>query len=105
MSTIELASAENIAKRLNWFIKFLGLKQNKFAKSIDVLPSQLNNWLRARDPISSNGAIKISYIYGLSLDFILLGRLNALTPEMRESFIEFEEEHANSKDLDLESSA
>lgn len=82
MSNVEIASADNVAKRLIWLRTYLGLSQSAFAAAIGVPAQQLNNWERARNRLSLEGAMKINEIYGTTLDFIFLDRRHSLPYEM-----------------------
>jgi transcriptional regulator with XRE-family HTH domain len=79
---IEIASKENVAKRLKWLRDFYDLSQVDFSKNIGVLVSQYNNWERGRQRLSLEGALKINAVYGTTLDFLFLGRRELLSQEM-----------------------
>lgn len=82
MTNIEVASAENVAKRLIWVREFIGLSQKEFAASIGVQPALMNNWERGRHRLSLEGALKINAVYGTTLDFLYLNRRSSLPVEM-----------------------
>ncbi len=82
------SSLEHIAERLEWLRKHYGLTQVEFADSLGFGKTQYNNWKSARQRLSLDGALKINTIYGTSLDFLFLGRLESLSDQMRKSWID-----------------
>ncbi|WP_114010804.1 helix-turn-helix transcriptional regulator [Cohaesibacter intestini] len=83
MKTPDEASMEKVAERVRWLRDHLNLKQKDFASSIEILPTQLNNWEKGNQRLSLQGALKISKVYGVSLDFLFLGRADTLPQQMR----------------------
>lgn len=81
----EIASKENVAKRLIWLREYFNLSQKEFAETIGVQSAQLNNWERARHRLSLEGALKINDVYGTTLDFLFLDRRETLPADMARS--------------------
>lgn len=63
-----------VAERIRWHRALTGLTQQEYADAIGMKRSQLNNWENGRQRISIGGALALEAAYGLSLDFIYLGR-------------------------------
>lgn len=91
---------ERISKRLLWFRKYLGIERQKdFADSIGTTATAYNNWEKDRY-LSLDGALKIASRYGLSLDFLFLNRLDTLSAQMRNSWLEYDRDSATSSSKD-----
>lgn len=69
---------KQIGARLKAFRSHLGLTQTETARLIGISPERWNNWERGERRISLGIARQLHERYGLSLDFIYLGRLEAL---------------------------
>lgn len=64
--------------RLRAFREMLGLKQNEFAEHHNFSPTQYTNWETGARRIPIEKAALLEDRYGLSLDFIYLGRVRTL---------------------------
>ncbi|EHO40400.1 helix-turn-helix domain protein [Caldithrix abyssi DSM 13497] len=62
--------------RLNILIKKLGLAKKDFAKSINVSPGNLSDWLKGKSEPSSKALIRICEIYNVNLNWLLTGQGN-----------------------------
>ncbi|GJM01935.1 MAG: hypothetical protein DHS20C08_04360 [Rhodomicrobium sp.] len=82
-------SKENIAKRLKWLRSHSGLSQSEFSDSLGISVTNYNNWERGRQRMSLDGALQVNRVYGTTLDFLYLGRLESLSTSMARSFAEF----------------
>lgn len=78
----EASSADNVAIRLRWVRNHFGLSQTQFAASVDAKIKQYNHWEKGRQRLSLDGALRINAVYGISLDFLFLGRSDALPISM-----------------------
>lgn len=88
MNEINEASIENVTKRLKWLFKSTGLTQKAFAASVGIGNTQMNNWMTQRGRIPLEGALKINKVYGVSLDFLYLGRADTLPAHLAKSWAE-----------------
>ena len=75
---VMLRPYQDIADRLVEVRTILGLTQAQFARTAGLGVRRLNNWETGRYRISLNGALKLREIYGLPLDFIYCGSVEAL---------------------------
>lgn len=82
MIKIDVASKENVAKRLKWLREYLELTQVEMAASVETTPTLYNNWERGRQRLSLEGALRINAIYGTTLDFLFLDRREDLPKAM-----------------------
>ncbi|WP_119309666.1 helix-turn-helix domain-containing protein [Cohaesibacter haloalkalitolerans] len=80
-------SAESVALRLQWLRDYLGLSQTEIASSIGVKTTQWNNWERAHNRLSLTGGLRLGQVYGVSLDFLFLGRVDTLQHTMRTAWL------------------
>jgi transcriptional regulator with XRE-family HTH domain len=69
---------KEIANRLRAFRETLGLNQKDFAQKHNFSPSQYANWETGERRIPVESAALLEDRYGLTLDFIYLGRLRTL---------------------------
>ncbi|WP_407652482.1 helix-turn-helix domain-containing protein [Cohaesibacter marisflavi] len=75
-----------IAQRLNWLLDYLELSQVEFARTINASPTTLSNWLSGRSRLSLDGALSIRKTYGVSLDFLYLGRADTLPQQIAKAW-------------------
>lgn len=68
----------DIAERITAFREYLDMSASEFAREHGFSTSQLSNWEAGTRRISVDAAMRLYERYGLSLDFIYLGRLSAL---------------------------
>lgn len=59
--------------------RLTGDKQNAFAERHGFNPTQWNNWEKGTRRIPVDDAMKLVALYGLSLDFIYMGRRDGLS--------------------------
>ncbi len=88
--TQEEVSPIQIGARLKWLRIHIGVSQRKFAASIDVQPPQYNNWEKGRFIPSLPAALRINEVYGTSLDFIYLGRIDTLPSHLANAWLSSE---------------
>lgn len=67
-----------IAHRLRAAQSALGLSAKEFAERAGQSKSQMSNWQSGQVRISLDGALALREVYGLSMDFIYFGNLDAL---------------------------
>lgn len=79
---------EDIAARIRWHRDLLGLTQTEYAQKADLKRAQLNNWESGSFQVGLAGARKLRKAYGLSLDFIYEGEIDALDMTLRKSLLE-----------------
>ncbi|SFN59822.1 Helix-turn-helix [Cohaesibacter marisflavi] len=83
MKNTNPSSQENVGERLLWLIEiYLETTQTEFAKSIGEKKATINNWIKGPQRLSLQGALKINALYGTSLDFLFLGRVDTLPQKM-----------------------
>jgi transcriptional regulator with XRE-family HTH domain len=68
----------DIGKRLEQFRLVLNLNQREFAERHGFNPTQYRNWESGSRRISIDCAALLEERYGLTLDFIYLGRISTL---------------------------
>jgi len=67
-----------IGQRIIAIREALGLNQSEFALRADLKKSQVSNWESGLHRPSLDACIAIRETYGLSIDFIIFGNLDAL---------------------------
>ncbi|MCA0963303.1 helix-turn-helix domain-containing protein [Salipiger bermudensis] len=75
----------DIGKRLKAVRKFYDLGSKEFAEQADVSPKSYSQWERGSGRVSVDGAMKLQARYGISLDFIYLGRVDTLPNSLAEA--------------------
>ncbi len=76
----------DISNRLRMARAYYNLSQKKYAEEAGVPPKSYNQWESGAFRISIPGAIKVRERFGLSLDFIYCGSLDALPHKMASAF-------------------
>ena len=61
------------------------MKQNAFAEKADVPPISYNQWERGAVYPPVDGAIKLCTTYGLTLDWIYMGRMDCLPTHLSDA--------------------
>lgn len=89
MLHLDIASAENVGKRVKFVRKLNKLSQVTFSKILG-LPSSANvsNWENGHQRLSIEGALLINHHFGTTLDFLYLGRVKGLDMELVEALAE-----------------
>lgn len=83
MLNVEIASAENVGKRVRWVREYNKLTQIQFSKILGHETSaNLSNWEVGRQRLSIEGALLINQNFGTTLDFLYLGRVRGLESDM-----------------------
>ncbi|WP_212525877.1 helix-turn-helix transcriptional regulator [Actibacterium sp. MT2.3-13A] len=89
MADLENKPYADIAERLVWHRKLLGLDQSEFVEPLHgIKRSAYSNWEAGTSRLSLNGALEIRRVYGLSLDFMYEGIADALPMTLRQAWIE-----------------
>ncbi|WP_412550555.1 helix-turn-helix domain-containing protein [Shimia sp. MIT910701] len=78
----------DISARLRWHRALLGLTQDEYAVKANLKRAQLNNWENGNHRIGLDGARALRKTYGLSLDFIYEGDINALPMNLRNALLD-----------------
>lgn len=78
----------DIAERVRWHRDLEGLTQNAYAKKIGVKRATLNNWESGDYRLSVDGALALRRTYGLSLDFMYEGIVDALPMTLRQAWLD-----------------
>lgn len=78
MTKIDGTEFEEQAERLRLAQSALGLTAKEFAERAGLSKTQMSNWQSGQIRISLDGAIALRETYGLSIDFILFGNMDAL---------------------------
>jgi len=76
----------DIAERIKWHRKTVGLNQAEYATSIGVKRSALSLWEAGTHRLSLDGALALRNKYGLSLDFMYEGIDDALPMTLRNAW-------------------
>lgn len=79
---------------------YLDLNRPDFAKANGFTPSQLANWEYGLRRISPDAAIRLVERYGVTLDWIYLGRASALPQNLAKAFGDKPTDKAHSKSKD-----
>jgi transcriptional regulator with XRE-family HTH domain len=82
METVE-RPFEDIAARIRWHRQLEGLEQRDYAERAGLKRSQLSNWESGDYRLSLDGARALRKTYGLSLDFLYEGSIDALPMTLR----------------------
>lgn len=84
MLHLDIASAENVGRRVRWVREYNDLTGIQFSKILG-LPSSANvsNWEVGRQRLSIEGALLINHHFNTTLDFLYLGRLDGLPSAMK----------------------
>ena len=93
----QISSTDQVTTRLRWLFDRQGLSQKAFADTAGIGQTQLNNWLVGKDRVSLEGALKLSRAYGVSLDFLYLGRVDTLSRQMANEWAVRSREQNSSK--------
>ena len=79
----------DIADRLKWHREtVLGLKQEDYAKTINVKRAAYSHWEAGTQRLSLDGALALRSKYGLSMDFMYGGIDDALPMTLRNAWRE-----------------
>lgn len=76
------------AKRIKWHRELLGMTQAEYATKSGLKRAQLNNWESGDFQVGLSGARALRKTYGLSLDFIYEGDVQALDMSLRKSLLD-----------------
>ncbi|WP_068001494.1 helix-turn-helix transcriptional regulator [Pseudovibrio axinellae] len=71
-----------IAIRLRAVETYVGMSQKEFSESAGVQQKSMSQWQSGDFRISIQGALKLRERYGISLDFIYCGNIDALPTKM-----------------------
>ena len=75
---IEQTESEAIGLRIRRFRESLSMSAKDFARANGFSPSQLANWEYGNRRISVDASMRLVTRYGLTLDYIYMGRLSSL---------------------------
>lgn len=75
------------ANRIKWHRELLGMTQAEYAEKSGLKRAQLNNWESGDFQVGLSGARALRKTYGLSLDFIYEGDVQALDMSLRKSLL------------------
>lgn len=91
MSEEAVYSKENVGKRVRWVREYFKIdSQVKFAKILGLSrSSNVNNWETGYSMLTRDAAITISQLYGITLDFLFLGKLDGMSADMVTSYTDF----------------
>ena len=76
----------DIAERIRWHRELEGLTQNAYAKKIGVKRATLNNWESGDYRLSVDGALALRRTFGLSMEFMYEGIVDALPMTLRQAW-------------------
>lgn len=86
----------DIAMRLRAVRAILELSQKEFAEQAKVAPKSYNQWESGDFRVSIDGAKKLRERFGLSLDFIYCGSLDALPHKIAVALADIPKDNASS---------
>lgn len=90
----------DIGERIKSFRAYLEMDAVDFSDKHGFSRSQLGNWEAGSRRISVDAAMRLYELYGLSLDFIYLGRLSALPHNLATALSSSPDDSATSKSKD-----
>ncbi|MCV6576292.1 MAG: helix-turn-helix domain-containing protein [Cohaesibacter sp.] len=90
----------DIALRLRAARAYFDMSQKEFAEAADVQQKSYNQWESGDFRASIQGAIKLRERYGISLDFIYVGNMDALPTKMSNALTSILRESASNKSND-----
>ena len=90
----------DIGKRIAQLRDFVGENRPTFAKANNFSASQLANWEYGLRRISPDAAIRLVERYGVTLDWIYLGRASALPHSLATALADIPDDNAQSKSKD-----
>ncbi len=79
---------QDIADRIKWHRQLLSLSQEEYSEGAGLKRQQLTNWESGSYRIGLDGARALRKKYGLSLDFIYEGEVDALSMTLRKAFLD-----------------
>lgn len=91
MSESAVYSKENVGRRVRWVREYFNVdSQVKFARILGLpRSSNVSNWETGHSMLTRDASIAINQLYGISLDFLFLGKLDGMSAEMVASYTEF----------------
>ncbi|WP_180966877.1 helix-turn-helix domain-containing protein [Cohaesibacter celericrescens] len=90
----------DIALRLRAARSYFDMPQKDFAEAANVQQKSYNQWESGDFRISIQGAIKLRERYGISLDFIYVGNMDALPTKMSNALASILRDSASSASKD-----
>lgn len=84
---INAASQKNVASRLKFLRLHFRMSQAQFAPTVGATPKQYNNWETGDQMMPLVYAVRINERYGISMDFVYLGRFHALPSDIADAWI------------------
>ncbi|MFS8181470.1 helix-turn-helix transcriptional regulator [Pseudovibrio denitrificans] len=88
------------ATRLRAVRKYFGMNQKDFAANADIQYKSYNQWESGDFRVSIPGAIKLRERYGISMDFIYIGNIDALPTKMANELMSILRDNASNKSND-----
>lgn len=76
------------AARLKWHRDLIGFTQSEYADKAGLTRQQITNWESGDFQVGLSGARKLRKVYGLSLDFIYEGQVDALDITLRKALLD-----------------
>lgn len=89
MNETRESTTERVTYRLRWIFEKEETTQKAFAEMLGIGNTQLNNWLVGKDRVSLEGSLKIYETFGISPDFLFLGRIETLPAHLSNSWAEY----------------
>lgn len=102
--TAKAKTYKEIGDRLRAFRGTLGINQKDFAKKHNFSPTQYTNWETGERRIPPEKAMVLEERYGLTLDFIYIGRLRTLPHNLAEALYDNPSVNLNKNDSDTSQS-
>lgn len=78
---------KDIGARLKWHRRYVGMTQQEYANAIGEQRSNYTRWEIGSQRLSLNGALAIRERFGLSLDWLYLGRVEALPTNISNAWL------------------
>lgn len=96
----EESSTKHVAERLKWLKEYYDLTTKELASSVGASYTQMANWENGTQRLSLKGALAINDTYGTSLDFLFIGRVEALPQKIAKAWTSRPRESNSNKSSD-----
>lgn len=100
-----MVDKQKVGERLGAAREALDWSQKDFAEAVDLTPQAWNNWEKGRQLIPPESAVKFCERFGLTLDFIYAGKLDALPTSLSKDISSRLKDNAYNRSIDIADAA
>lgn len=75
-------------RRLKWLRQHFGLSQGQFAEAIGAQQSRYSHWETGKIRIPVENALRLVAVYSVNLDFLYMGKVDALPSHLRSAWMQ-----------------